>query len=289
MQLAEGIPVAGTGITLPLDLHSIASKCTNAFYAPRRFAAIQMAFSSPRCRILIFHTGRIVGTGCEGPLQARLSVMRATRQLAQEAGIYLHVRKFEIINQVGAVSINARLNCEAFANAHSSTAHYDKDSFVGLAWRPQGESICCEVYSTGRANLPGSRREREMLSSWSRMVAQLLMHSDKPETVELVPEYLRDVHKPSDAARDDAPVLPSSATASSSTAHAPAGMANGKARAFARKRQRQELWDDVGCDGFDDGSPLLPPLTATGPGNGLLGGFSLDEDEGCALLEAAGF
>ena len=69
--------------------------------------------------------------------------MRATRQLAQEAGIYLHVRKFEIINQVGAVSINARLNCEAFANAHSSTAHYDKDSFVGLAWRPQGESICC--------------------------------------------------------------------------------------------------------------------------------------------------
>ena len=26
--------------------------------------------------------------------------MRATRQLAQEAGIYLHVRKFEIINQV---------------------------------------------------------------------------------------------------------------------------------------------------------------------------------------------
>ena len=149
--------------------------------------------------------------------------------------------------------------------------------------------MCAEVYSTGRANLPGSRREREMLSSWSRMVAQLLMHSDKPETVELVPEYLRDVHKPSDAARDDAPVLPSSATAGCSTAHAPARMANGKARASARKRQRQELWDDGGCDGFDDGSPLLPPLTATGPGNGLLGGFSLDEDEGCALLEAAGF
>ena len=61
--LAEGIPVAGTGVKLPLDLQKIASSCSNAFYAPRKFAAVQMAFSAPRCRILIFHTGRIVGTG----------------------------------------------------------------------------------------------------------------------------------------------------------------------------------------------------------------------------------
>lgn len=35
-QLAEAIPLPDSGITLPLDLHAIASKCTNAFYAPRR-------------------------------------------------------------------------------------------------------------------------------------------------------------------------------------------------------------------------------------------------------------
>ena len=80
---------------------------------------------------------------------------------------------FQVINQVGAFSLRATLNCEEFANQHSSTAHFDPKSFVGLAvicvlpaslraiphtlpslplqWRPAGESICCEIYSTGRA------------------------------------------------------------------------------------------------------------------------------------------
>jgi len=70
--------------------------------------------------------------------------------------------------QVGAASLNATLNCEDFATAHSSTAHFDikarlplfspsqawspapcaSQSFVGLAWRPVGESICCGALQT---------------------------------------------------------------------------------------------------------------------------------------------
>lgn len=45
-------------------------------------------------------------------MSARLAIMRAARQLAVEAGVYITVRKFQIINQVGAVSIDAKLNCE---------------------------------------------------------------------------------------------------------------------------------------------------------------------------------
>lgn len=53
----------GSGLRLPLDLHAIGARCTNAYYAPKRFAAVQLAFSNPRCRVLVFHTGRLVGTG----------------------------------------------------------------------------------------------------------------------------------------------------------------------------------------------------------------------------------
>ena len=34
--------------------------------------------------------------------------------------------------QVGAVALGAKLDCDAFADAHSSTAHYDPKSFVGM-------------------------------------------------------------------------------------------------------------------------------------------------------------
>ena len=53
-QLAEAVPVPGSGLTLPLDLHAIAARLTNAYFAPKRFAAVQVAFNNPRCRVLVF-------------------------------------------------------------------------------------------------------------------------------------------------------------------------------------------------------------------------------------------
>jgi TATA-box binding protein (TBP) (component of TFIID and TFIIIB) len=52
--LAEAVPVPWSGITLPLNLHAIAARCTNACFAPKRFAAVQLAFNNSRCRVLVF-------------------------------------------------------------------------------------------------------------------------------------------------------------------------------------------------------------------------------------------
>jgi TATA-box binding protein (TBP) (component of TFIID and TFIIIB) len=262
--LAEAVPVPNSGVTLPLDLRKIACKCTNAFYSPRRFAAVQLAYDTPRCRVLVFHTGcvcariyvfcmcmrrtqththiarahkvckrrldrccrRLVGTGTSGVMASRLAIARAARQLATEVGIYIHVRNFSVINIVGAASINATLDCDAFARSHSASSHFDRQSFVGLAWRPASEPCCCEVYSTGRANLPGeilmrdaqrcnntttircresdpffvrntgSTRERDLIASFSRMVPELLRHSNRKAFVEELPDHLRNAHFP---------------------------------------------------------------------------------------------
>ena len=43
-------------------------------------------------------TGRIVGTGCQGAMGARLAIARAQRQLSDEAGVHLHIREFAVIN-----------------------------------------------------------------------------------------------------------------------------------------------------------------------------------------------
>jgi TATA-box binding protein (TBP) (component of TFIID and TFIIIB) len=75
-------------------------------------------------------------------MAARLAIGRAQRQLAEDAGVHLHTRNFQVINTVGAVSLKATLNCEAFADAHRASAHYDQSSFVGLAWRPENEACC---------------------------------------------------------------------------------------------------------------------------------------------------
>jgi TATA-box binding protein (TBP) (component of TFIID and TFIIIB) len=56
--LAEAVPVPGSGLTLPLNLRAIASKCNGCYYAPKRFAAVQLAFANPRARVLIFRAPR---------------------------------------------------------------------------------------------------------------------------------------------------------------------------------------------------------------------------------------
>jgi TATA-box binding protein (TBP) (component of TFIID and TFIIIB) len=95
---------------------------------------------------------------------------------------------------VGAVSLKATLNCEAFANAHRASSHYDQSSFVGLAWRPEGESCCVEIYSTGRANLPGSRTERALNASFYRMLPELLRFSSAHQLLDHIHEAVQMVH-----------------------------------------------------------------------------------------------
>lgn len=105
-------------------------------------------------------------------MQARLSIMRAARQLGEEAGIHLHIRHFDIINEVGAVSIDAALNCEAFASAHSSTSHYDRDSFVrrrrirARRARARRAAACARAGRPRLAPAPGAHLLRGVLD-WS--------------------------------------------------------------------------------------------------------------------------
>ena len=63
-------------------------------------------------------------------MAARLAILKAARQLAVEANVHVTIRNFQVINQVGAVSIDAKLDCDAFASTHSATSHYDRASFV---------------------------------------------------------------------------------------------------------------------------------------------------------------
>lgn len=128
-------------------------------------------------------------------MAARLAISRAQRQLAVEADVHLTIRNFAVINTVGASSLRATLNCDAFATAHSGESHFDRSSFVGLAWRPPKEAICCEIYSTGRSNLPGSISERQLLASFSRMLPELLRFSSGSDLLKLIPEELQRHHR----------------------------------------------------------------------------------------------
>ena len=54
-------------------------------------------------------TGRLVGTGCSGPMAARMAILKAVRQLAREAKVYVHIRKSQVINQARLRNLNTHV------------------------------------------------------------------------------------------------------------------------------------------------------------------------------------
>ena len=58
-----------------------------------------------------------------------------------------------------------------------------------------------EIYSTGRANLPGSVAERQLLGSFSHMLPELLRFSSASHLLAKIPEEMQAHHKIDSAMR----------------------------------------------------------------------------------------
>ena len=179
---------------------------------------------------------------------------------------------------MGAVGLGASLDCDQFANAHSSDSHYDKSSFVGLAWRPARETICSEAYSTGKMNLPGSRRERHLLKSFSRMVSELFRFSSNPGGEFMFDQPLRECHQIS--GKRSSIILSSNPT--SNDGHGDGGPSAPSSSSLPSKRQKpaaaSSLWDDdeleeKGETDFTDGLNGLGELEDMSAMDGLDGLF----------------
>ena len=128
--------------------------------------------------------------------------MRAARQLAIEAGVHIHVRSFQVINQVGAASIDAKLDCDAFASTHSATSHYDRASFVV---RARSGALAyflsrCTHAATATSSIRGGLQDQVARR-------QPLVHGEQPAAasgeVLLQPARVDGAHRPQ---RDVAPV-----------------------------------------------------------------------------------
>ena len=192
VSLAEAVPVPGSGVKLPLDLRAIAALLERVLRA-KRFAAVQLAFSNYRCRVLVFHTGRFVGTGCSpdgcavGHPQGGATAGRRggrARRAAQVCGhqpggrgldrreARLRRVRLDALGHVALRSCELR-RCAAGRPACRPLCVDCVPLRAGLAWRPGGEPICCEIYGTGRqpAGLRGSATSSGLLAHGERAAA----------------------------------------------------------------------------------------------------------------------
>ena len=107
-----------------------------------------------------------------------------------------------------------------------------------------------------------------MLTSYSRMLPELLRHSDRQDVYDKLPDHLKLAHKPRDVERDDAPLTMPEAEA-------------GLPGLGPLRPQLSALWDEGG----EQNDEATEALALFASGDALED--SLDSD--LALLEGAGF
>ena len=171
----------------------------------------------PRAPFLHFHSRC---TGCSGPMAARMAILKAARQLAVEANVHVHIRKFSVSRiayrtctllvhsmlffGAGALlavasggaspplrrslikSALARSTPSSTATPSPPRTRRRRTTIARPSWASRGAPegspsaaarcrpttlpafhahgacacACAEIYSTGKANLPGSTRQR---------------------------------------------------------------------------------------------------------------------------------
>lgn len=177
-------PIPGSGTTLPLDLNKVVALCAGTYFWPVRFCPVQLAFHAiPRTRILLFHTGKIMGIGSKGTTSGRLAIMLAIEKLAREADIHLRVVEFTVKNLVGMVDLGATVNNKGLSDEYKRTSNYNPNLFVGLSWHPYRKKtgICCEVYSTGKINLAGASTHSQLLRQFWKLHPAFMRFSSLSE------------------------------------------------------------------------------------------------------------
>ena len=173
-------PVPGTGTLLPLNLENIAARCSGAYWDPQTFCPVQLYIGSGRkTRVLIFATGNILTRGSDGPMDARTAVVRTLKILGDSANVWLSVDSFKIDNLVGAVRLNANINCELFSKDYPMSSHYDKSSFGAMQYKPSIDGICCEVFPNGKVNIPNAKTYLQLLEEFSNTEPKLMEYSSK--------------------------------------------------------------------------------------------------------------
>tara|TARA_B110000046_G_scaffold184918_2_gene224823 strand:- start:1305 stop:1832 length:528 start_codon:yes stop_codon:yes gene_type:complete len=118
-------------------------------------------------------------------MAAKLALAMTQQQLRTEAGVHVELREFKTINTVATVDLCSTLNCDGFADRHTDAAHFDRSSFVGMAWRPPGAAVSVEAYSTGKMNIPGATSLRSCVNSFAYLLPKLVEFTslDVPEHV----------------------------------------------------------------------------------------------------------
>jgi len=110
-----------------LDLKTIALKCRNTEFNPRRFGAVIMRLREPRATALIFASGKICVTGVKSTHDATLACKRFHYIIGRVGFKPKEYMDFKVQNIVGTADLGFPIRLEGLLYSHSAFCSYEPE------------------------------------------------------------------------------------------------------------------------------------------------------------------
>ena len=157
-----------------LDLKTIALKCRNTEFNPRRFGAVVMRLREPRATALIFASGKVCVTGVKSTHNATLA-MKKFHYILERIGFQPHAyMDYKIQNIVGTCDCGFPIRLEGLVYAHSAFASYEPELFPGLIYRLVSPRVVFLIFVSGKVVITGAKKETDLANALTKLYPVLV-------------------------------------------------------------------------------------------------------------------
>jgi transcription initiation factor TFIID TATA-box-binding protein len=168
-----------------LDLKTIALKCRNTEFNPRRFGAVIMRLREPRATALIFASGKICVTGVKSAHNASLAAKKFAYIIERVGFQSQEHLEFKIQNMVGTTDIGFPIRLEGLVYAHSAYASFEPELFPGLIYRLVSLRVVFLIFVSGKIVITGAKSEQDLKQAFIKLKPVLMQF--RKETISAFP------------------------------------------------------------------------------------------------------
>jgi transcription initiation factor TFIID TATA-box-binding protein len=136
------------------ELWHLAEKIENARLNKRRFPAVIMRRTDPKCTILVFSSARIIIIGSSSEAQAELAAREARRLFVKALNIPAKLTSFRITNIVANADFGFKINITTLCEQRGVIKN---ENFPGVIFKGLKDVKSALIFSSGKVVFTGAK------------------------------------------------------------------------------------------------------------------------------------
>jgi transcription initiation factor TFIID TATA-box-binding protein len=166
--------VATTSVEQEIDLQRLAMSFEGSDYDPEIFQGIVFSPNGAAATMLIFRSGKVVGTGAASVSDAHESLHLVFDRL-RDLGIDVDDSPdITVTNIVATADLGEELNLAGLAiGLGLETTEYEPEQFPGLIYRPDDSGVVILTFGTGKLVINGARKLAEAEQAFASYLSKL--------------------------------------------------------------------------------------------------------------------